>query len=88
METGSSVDREQVVQREDFSGDLARLVDELSRSPDSLEELRQPLRELYETQRARRYLRELLPGDEELGRILAAAEEECLAELSDDGDGS
>ena len=30
LETGSSVDREQVVQREDFSGDLARLVDELS----------------------------------------------------------
>ena len=58
------------------------------RSPDSLDELRQPLRELYETQRARRYLRELLPGDEELRRILAAAEEECLAELSDDGDGS
>ena len=88
VETGSSIDREQVVQREDFSGDLARLVDELSGSPDSLDKLRQPLRELYETQRARRYLRELLPGDDELRRILAAAEEECLAELSDDGDGS
>ena len=88
VETGSSIDREQVVQREDFAGDLARLVDELSASPESLEELRQPLRDLYETQRARRYLRDLLPGDDDLRMILAAAEEETLAELSDDGDGA
>ena len=88
LETGSSIDRMQVVQREDFAGDLARLVGELAQSPEALDELRQPLRDLYETQRARRYLRHLLPGDEELKRILAAAEEECLAKLSDEGDGS
>ena len=79
LETGSSVDREQVVQREDFAGDLARLVDELAGSPEALDELRQPLRDLYETQRARRYLRDLLPGDDELKSIIADAEEECLA---------
>ena len=88
LDTGSPVDREQVAQREDFAGDLARLVDELVGSPEGLDLLRQPLRELYETQRARRYLRDLLPGDEELRAIIAAAEEECLAELSDEGDGS
>ncbi len=88
LETGSPVDRVQVAQREDFAGDLARLVDELVRSPEGLDRLRQPLRELYETQRARRYLRDLLPGDEELRAIIAAAEEECLAELSDEGDAS
>ena len=88
LETGSSVDRDQVVQREDFAGDLARLVDELAGSPEALDGLRQPLRDLYETQRARRYLRDLLPGDDELKSILADAEEECLAELSDERDGS
>ena len=87
LETRSSIDREKVVQREDFAGDLARLVDELAQSPEALDELRQPLRDLYETQRARRYLRDLLPGDEDLKKILAVAEEECLAELSDEGDG-
>ena len=61
LETGSSIDRMQVVQREDFAGDLARLVGELAQSPEALDELRQPLRDLYETQRARRYLRHLLP---------------------------
>ena len=87
LETGSSIDRDQVVQREDFAGDLVRLVDELAQSPEALDELRRPLRELYDTPRARRYLRDLLPGDDELRRILSAAEEECLAELADDGDG-
>ncbi len=82
--TGWSIDRDQVAQREDFTGDLARLIDEIARSPDALDELRRPLRELYETPRARRYLRELLPGDDELRRILSAAEEECIAALSDE----
>ena len=88
VETGSVVDRSEVARREDFTGDLARLVDELAGSPEALDEIRRSLRDLYETQRARRYLWDLLPGDEELKRILAAAEEECLAELSDEGDGS
>ena len=87
LETGSSIDRERIKQREDFTGDLARLVEDIAQSPEALEELRQPLRDLYETQRARRYLRDLLPGDDELTRILAAAEEECLSELADEGDG-
>ena len=56
LQTGSTVDRDQVLQREDFAGDLARLVDELAQSPEELDELRRPLRELYETPRARRYL--------------------------------
>ncbi len=88
LETRTSIDREEAVQREDFSGDLARLVGELSQSPEALDELRHPLRNLYETQRARRYLRNLLPGNEELKRLLADAEEECLSALLDDGDDS
>ena len=85
LETGSSIDRSQVAKREDFAGDLTRLVDELAESPDALGELKLSLQELYETPRARQYLRELLPGDDELRLILSAAEEECLAALLDDG---
>ena len=87
VETGSSIDRELVRHREDFVGDLARLVENLAQSPAALEELRQSLQHLYESPRARRYLKGLLPSDNELKRILTAAEEECLAELVDGEDG-
>ena len=87
LETGSSIDREQIMQRDDFAGDLARLVEDLQQSPAALEELRQSLRELYDSTRARRYLREMLPDDDELRGILSAAEEECIAELADNRDG-
>ena len=88
LETGSSIDRERVMQREDFAGDLARLVGDLWQSPAALGELRQSLQQLYDNPRARRYLRELLPSDDELKGILSAAEEECLAKLADSGDGT
>ena len=81
MDTASPVDREQVAKREDFTGDLARLCAELRESPEAQAELGQSLQELYGTNRARRYLDGILPEGDELLEILAAAEEECLAEL-------
>ena len=80
LETAPAVNHEQVIQREDFIGDLARLVDELVENPEGLED---SLRELYDTQRARRYLRDLLPDNEELKMLVSAAEVECLSELVD-----
>ena len=84
LETESWIDREQIREQEDFAGDLARLVQDMEQSPAALEELRQSLYELYENPRARRYLRDLLPGDDKLRLILSGAEEECLAELADE----
>ena len=84
LETESLIDREQIREREDFAGDLARLVRDMEQNPTALEELRQSLHQLYESARARRYLRDLLPGDDELKLILSGAEEECLAELADE----
>ena len=86
MDTASPVDREQVAKREDFTGDLARLCAELRESPEALAELGQSLQELYGANRARRYLDGILPEGDELLEILAAAEEECLAELVGDED--
>ncbi|MYC37945.1 MAG: DNA repair exonuclease [Chloroflexi bacterium] len=79
--TASPVDREQVAQREDFAGDLARLGGELRGDPAALGELRDALRVLYANSNAAPYLRNHLPSDEELLELLAAAEDECLASL-------
>ena len=87
LDTAPSVNREQVILREDFVGDLARLVDDLVDSPDELEELSDSLRELYDTQRARRHLKDLLPNAMELKRLISAAEAECISELISDEEG-
>ena len=83
VETAPSVNHDQVIQREDFVGDLARLVDELVESPDDLEWFQNSLRELYDTPRARRHLRDLLPDTEELKQLVSASEAECISELVD-----
>ena len=88
LETASPIDREQVMRREDFVGDLARVVEGIMENPDALDEMQLSLRELYDTPRARRYLRELLPAGDEMRQILSAAEEECLAGLLDEEDGA
>jgi len=80
-DTASPVDREQVAQREDFAGDLARLGGELRADPAALGELRDALRVLYANSNAAPYLRGYLPSDAELLELLAAAEDECLASL-------
>ncbi len=84
VDTASPVDRTQVVQREDFVGDLARVADELRQSPEAQTELQATLQELYGARRARQYLQHLMPTGADLRALLAAAEEECLAALIDD----
>ena len=84
--TASPVDREQVAQREDFAGDLARLSSELREDPDALGELRDALRTLYANSNAAPYLRGYLPSNGELLELLAAAEDECLASLVNEED--
>ena len=84
--TASPVDREQVAQREDFAGDLARLGSELRDNPGALAELRESLRALYVNSNAAPYLRSYLPSDDGLGELLAAAEHECLASLVNEED--
>ena len=85
-DTGSPVDRDQVAQRDDFAGDLARICSELRADPGALVNLREALRPLYVNSNAAQYLRGYLPMDDELLELLAAAEDECLASLVNEED--
>ena len=86
LDTTSPVDREQVAQREDFPGYLVRIAEELRKDPGALDELRGALRPLYVNSNAAPYLRNFLPSDDEHRELLAAAEDECLAALVNEGD--
>ena len=85
-DTASPVDREKVVQRDDFAGDLARLGSELRQDPGALSEIRDALRALYVNSNAAPYLRNYLPSEDDLRELLAAAEDECLASLVSEED--
>ena len=87
VDARSPVDRELVAQREDFAGDLARLSLVVKDDSDALGEMRDLLKTLYVNSNAGPYLREFLPSDAEMQRLLASAEEECLAALTADEDG-
>ena len=86
--TGSQVDRELVALQEDFVGDLARMAGELRDSGDAVTELRSLLQPLYSHARFGEFLRDSLPSDDEIRGLLAAAEDECLAALEEEDEGS
>ena len=86
-DTASPVDREQAAAREDFVGDLMRLSSELQENPNALAELRDLLRPLYTNGNAAAYLRNYLPSGDEFLDLLVAAEDECLAGLTEDEEG-
>ena len=88
VDTASPVDRQEASLRDDFAGDLARIAGEMRSDENALLELRESLRALYSNSNAAAFLRSHLPTDEELLELLAAAEEECLAALVSDGEGS
>ena len=86
LSTASPVEREEVMRRQDFVGDLARLREEMQNSPDALAEIQESLQALYTRSSARPFLRDALPSDDEIRELLAAAEDECLDELVGDED--
>ena len=86
LNTGSPLDREQVLLRQDFLGDLARLSDDLQQNADALNEMRDALREVYDHAHTRRYIQDYLPSDDELRSLIATAQEECLSQLIENGD--
>ena len=86
LDTASPINRDQVAQREDFAGDLARLAAQLRDDSGALAELRESLRALYVNSNAAPYLRSHLPTDDELRELLEGAEGECLASLVNEED--
>jgi len=87
LATSSLIDREQVLLREDFVGDLARLCGRFREDSGAPSELRQALSELYNHSDARHYLRDHLPSDDVLYDLIMAAEAECLTALVEDEEG-
>ena len=77
--------REEQRRAGDFVGDLLRLVDEIQADPAQLASLREELGPLYGHVRAKKYLGSSLPGDEELGSLLADAEALALEQLLGSG---
>jgi exonuclease SbcD len=86
LATALPLDREQILLREDFVGDLSRLCGELQSDAKALSELQQTLRELYHHHNAGQYLRGYLPENDELCALIAAAREECLTALVEEDD--
>ena len=82
LDTAAPVDRELVAQREDFVGDLSRLAGDMRASDEAVAEFRQLLEPLYSRREVREFLREFVPSDDEIRELLAAAEDDCLAELA------
>ena len=76
--TKPAFDREEQRQAGDFVGDLLRLVDEIQADPAQLVSLRQELVSLYGHVRAKKYLGDKLPNEEELGALLTDAEARAL----------
>ena len=87
LTTACMLDREQVLQRDDFVGDLVRLCDEVRQNNEALLELRQAFSELYNHPNARQYLRDYLPSDDDICELITAAEAECLTLLVEDEEG-
>ena len=82
LATAAPVDREAVLQREDFVGDLVRLSGELRNSDEAVTEFRGLLQPLYSRREVRDFLRDFQPSDDEIRGLLADAEEECLTGLA------
>lgn len=83
--TKPAFDREEQRQAGDFVGDLLRLVDDVDAEPDQLALLRDQLAPLYGHIRAKRYLGDKLPTNEELRALLSDAEARALEPLLEGG---
>ena len=81
LNTASPIDREKVAQQDDFTGYLAQLATDLRTNQAELDKLKSSLQELYLKSNASPYLRRHMPSGDKLQELLAAAEDECLAEL-------
>jgi DNA repair exonuclease SbcCD nuclease subunit len=76
--TSSNINRAERLQAEDFVGDLLRLVDSFSDSPQLLEELSAELTPLYGNPRASKFLSDFKPTSDDLTAILKSAEDICM----------
>ncbi len=82
--TRPEFDREQRLQAGDFVGDLLRLIDEAQGDSQMMAQMAADLQPLYNHSRAKRYLQDLLPAENELLDLLTDAEARCIERLVDE----
>lgn len=81
LSTTSAVDRQQRRQGTDFVADLLRLCDAARDDDRIMADMQCLLHDLYEHGQVGRYLRDHLPGTEDIRQMITDAEALCLAEL-------
>ena len=82
--TKSELDRDALLDGKDFIGDFLALTASATRDEHLVADLRQELAPLYDNARARRYLGESLPREDDVRELLAVAEDVALGLLVDD----
>ena len=82
--TRQEINREDLIERDDFTGDLLRFFDE-ARSGGIASEIEESLKLLYERARLRQHISGGLPQGEELAALLDEAESICLDLLIGEG---
>jgi DNA repair exonuclease SbcCD nuclease subunit len=81
VSTAAALDRQQRRQGTDFVADLLRLSDAVRNDDTSIADMRHLLNDLYGRGQVSRYLRDHLPGDDDIRQMITDAEALCLAEL-------
>ena len=84
--TSTDINREEIAQGGDFVADLLALIDSALASPTELRKLAEDagLAELYDHNRARRYLSNTLPDDARLAQLVSDAEQLLIDGLIDE----
>ena len=76
--TRQDINRDDLIEREDFVGDLLRFFDQSRDNYGDTEDLLDGLKPLYEHRRLRKYLSDYLPEGTEFTALLDEAESICL----------
>ena len=82
---GPRVNREDLIERDDFTGDLLRFFDEARNNGTASAEMQEYLKQLYERARLRKFISGRSPQGEELAALLDEAESICLDLLMGEG---
>ena len=83
--TRQEINREDLIERDDFTGDLLRFFDEARSNGDIASEIQESLRQLYERARLRQHISNGLPQGDEMDALLDEAESICLDLLIGEG---
>ena len=83
--TRQEIDRDDLLERDDFTGDLLRFFEESRGNEAVASELQESLNQLYQHRRLRKFISDRLPQGDELAALVDDAESICLDLLIGEG---